>query len=121
MTLILVYNADDGLFNAMADTLHKVLSPQTYACRLCAFTHGTFGMLRPWKVFLEALGLPLVFYHRREFAQVHPRADVALPAILVDRAGVLEVLVSAAEIDACRDLDSLIEKVRAALAAQAVS
>ena len=36
--LILVYNADNGLFNAVTDWSHKFFSPQTYQCSLCRYT-----------------------------------------------------------------------------------
>ena len=35
-TLVFVYNADSGVFNALADAAHKIFSPRTYACNLCA-------------------------------------------------------------------------------------
>ena len=43
-SLILVYNADSGFFNALADSAHKLLSPSTYDCRLCALTYGAIQM-----------------------------------------------------------------------------
>jgi len=33
--IIFVYNTDDGLFNALMDTAHKIFSPATYECSLC--------------------------------------------------------------------------------------
>jgi len=115
MRLVLIYNADAGLFNALTDTAHKLLSPQTYDCRLCALTYGAFSMRSAWKNFLDALGLPLTFYHRDEFERATGRSDVDLPAILVEDEGDLTVLVPAATIDACNDLDDLIATVEAAL------
>ncbi|NBC16051.1 MAG: hypothetical protein GVY18_01905 [Bacteroidetes bacterium] len=115
MRLILVYNADAGLFNALTDTAHKLLSPQTYDCRLCALTYGAFSMRTAWKDFLDDLGLPLAFYHRDEFERGTGRSDVDLPAVLIEDEGTLSVLVPAAEIDACDDLDDLMAAVEAAL------
>jgi hypothetical protein len=37
--LLFVYNADAGLVTGLLDTLHKVLSPSTYSCSLCAITY----------------------------------------------------------------------------------
>ncbi|MGE3597146.1 MAG: hypothetical protein AB7N70_16495 [Dehalococcoidia bacterium] len=121
MTLILVYNAEQGLFNTLTDAIHKAMAPHTYACRLCYFMHGTFGMLRPWKLFLESLGVPLAFYYRKEFVQSYDCADIPLPALLLEREGDLQTLVSADEINACRDLQALTDKVSAAFAARASS
>jgi len=40
MKLIFFYNADTGIFNAMTDTIHKVLYPSTYQCHHCYISHG---------------------------------------------------------------------------------
>jgi hypothetical protein len=53
--LILVYNTDNGIFNALTDWAHKFFSPATYVCTLCHYTYSTRGMLFPWKAFLESL------------------------------------------------------------------
>ena len=37
-TLIFIYNANGGIFSAMADAAHKLVSPETYPCSLCAIT-----------------------------------------------------------------------------------
>ena len=110
MTLVFVYNADAGFFNAVTDSVHKLLSPQTYACRLCQITHGTFGMLRSWRDVVAGLPCPVEFYHRDEFHRVSGRRDLALPAILArDDAGDLRTVLSAADLDAIdpRDPDPL--------------
>ncbi|WP_232221892.1 hypothetical protein [Methanococcoides burtonii] len=43
-TLIFVYNADSGLINEMKDYVHKIVSPSTYECNLCAITYGNTGI-----------------------------------------------------------------------------
>jgi hypothetical protein len=113
--LVLVYNADAGLFNALTDTAHKLLSPRTYDCRLCALTYGAFSMRTAWKDFLDDLDLPLAFYHRDEFERATERSDIELPAILIEVEGALSVLVPATKIDACDDLEDLMAAVEAAL------
>ena len=96
MRLLLVYNADEGFFNALTDSAHKLLAPETYACGLCYYTHGTFGMKRPFKTFLERLPVPVAFYHRAEFRRAYGRTDLDLPAVLWDdERGGLEVIVPA--------------------------
>ena len=40
--LIFIYNADSGLFNTVTDIAHKIFSPETYSCNLCALTHDYF-------------------------------------------------------------------------------
>jgi len=51
--LIFVYNADSGLLNAMKDWAHKIVSPETYPCSLCALTYDNLGMRRPWREFIK--------------------------------------------------------------------
>ena len=106
--LILVYNTDNGYFNALTDWAHKFFSPATYACTLCRYTYSTRGMLFPWKAFLESLRIPLRFLHRSEFHEFYPRLTVPLPIILVEVNGMTALLLSAEEIQAAEDLDGLI-------------
>ena len=42
-SLLFVYNADSGFFNTLADIGHKLFSPATYPCQLCAITHGVLA------------------------------------------------------------------------------
>jgi hypothetical protein len=114
--LIFVYNADNGFFNALMDSAHKVFSPATYQCSLCKFTYGLAGMLLPWKNFLEALKIPVVFLHRREFRRENPGAEPALPVMLFEHAGQSEVLLSAEEINEAGSLEGLIGLTRDRLA-----
>lgn len=110
MKLILVYNADDGMFNAITDTIHKVMSPETYECRLCQFTYGMVGMLKKWKNFLETISFKKEFLHRNEFKSAYPDRNEDLPAIFIaNDENKLELLVSADEMNGCDDLDALIE------------
>ena len=67
MELILVYNADSGFFDIIKDGLHKVISPSTYQCNLCALTYGTIRMKDEWKVYIEKLEIPTTFLYRDEF------------------------------------------------------
>jgi len=80
--LVFVYNADRGFFNMMADISHKVLSPSTYPCNLCALTHGAFSMRKEWRDFLAKIKPPLTFLHRDEFRKEFKIED-DLPAIYI--------------------------------------
>jgi hypothetical protein len=96
LRLVLVYNANAGFFGAVADSVHKLLSPDTYACGLCYYTHGAFGMKRSFKDFLERLPVPVAFYHRDEFRRRQGDVGVALPAVLWEAEdGTFEVVVPA--------------------------
>lgn len=63
MELFFVYNANKGLANKVMDGLHKVVSPSTYACDLCAITYGPVSMRKQWKAFLDASKVPTRFYY----------------------------------------------------------
>lgn len=106
--LVFVYNADNGLFNAIAATAHRIFSPATYECALCLYTYSVRGMNREWKHFLESLGCSLDFYYRTEFRAAYPQRDIRLPAVLVDRGNGLELLIQFDEIKACGNLEELI-------------
>jgi hypothetical protein len=105
--LVFVYNADSGVFNALADSAHKIFSPDTYACNLCALTHTAFGMRGEWKRFLEGLGVPLEFLHADELKSRYGLEGVPLPAVFEKDDASLRVMADADAINACRTLDDL--------------
>ena len=106
-TLVFVYNADSGVFNTLADAAHKIFSPRTYACNLCALTHTAVRMRGEWREFLDGLGLPLEFLHADELAARYGLEGVGLPAVLLKDGGGLKILAGADAINACRTLDDL--------------
>lgn len=110
--LIFVYNADSGLFNTVTDIAHKVFSPQTYSCGLCALTHSYFTMRDEWKVFIESLGVHCEFMHRDEFIKEYPRHDYNWPAVLTKQHDKLNVCLGSADIKRCNDLDDLKALIR---------
>ncbi len=105
--LIFVYNADSGLFNSLTDLAHKMFSPQTYACNLCALTYSHFGMKNEWKEFLASLDMPMEFLHRDEFEARHGMKGMSLPAIFKKVDNELEVWIDADAINSCRTLEDL--------------
>lgn len=105
--LIFVYNADSGLFNTLTDIGHKIFSPQTYSCNLCALTHSNFGMRKQWKQFIESLDRPIEFLHADELKTRYGVDDLPLPLVLEKRDEKLETLLDADSINACRDIDDL--------------
>lgn len=118
--LVFVYNAESGLLSAAADALHKLVSPRTYGCALCAITYGAVTMRREWKDYLSRLPYPAEFLHRDEFQARWPGFDVTLPAILLDRGGLLpEVLVRSGEMRRNQRVSELIATLDAALARRA--
>lgn len=118
-TLVFVYNADSGLFNALGDAVHKLVSPATYPCSLCALTHSHVGMRREWRAFTASLEPESEFLHADELAARYGASGAALPAVFWRDGEGLELLVSRAELNACKTLADLEELVRAALRARA--
>ena len=106
--LLFVYNADRGFFNMMADISHKVLSPSTYPCNLCALTHGAFSMRKEWRDFLNKMKHPLTFLHRDEFRKKFKLED-ALPAIYIQdlRTEELRPFIDAATLKTLTGLEDL--------------
>ena len=104
--LVFVYNSDSGLFNAATDLAHKLFSPGTYECNLCALTYSTFGMREDWKTFLETLDRPFEFLHSDELKRDYSIYDVQLPAVFVKKDG-LKLLIDADSIKACLTIADL--------------
>ncbi|MEL6824538.1 MAG: hypothetical protein AAFP70_22490 [Calditrichota bacterium] len=110
--LIFVYNADSGLFNTLTDIAHKLLSPQTYSCNLCALTHTALGMRDEWKDFLEGLDAELEFLHRDEFIETGGSADVDLPAVFERIDAEFHEWISAETIRELKSLEELKSVIR---------
>jgi hypothetical protein len=120
-TLVFVYNADSGVFNRLTDAAHKIFSPRTYACNLCALTYGAVQMRGEWRKFLDGLGRPLEFLHADELATRYHLTDVPLPAVFTKEGGGLKVLAGADAINACRTLEDLQRLILDGLAGEPVS
>lgn len=105
--LLFVYNADSGLFNTMADIGHKIFSPETYQCDLCALTHGYFHERKEWRGFIESLEISSEFLHRDEFLKRYPENKEKLPAVFVLDQGGLETCLNKEAISQCKELGAL--------------
>jgi hypothetical protein len=114
--LVFAYNAEGGLFNAAADMAHKVFSPQTYQCNLCALTYSTFGMHKDWKRFLATLERPLEFLHSDELKKLYGISDLPLPAIFEKEGEQLKLLIDADSINRCSTMADLKQLIISAIA-----
>ncbi len=92
--LIFVYNADSGKWNAYLDMAHKIFSPSTYPCSLCAITYGTFSIKEEWAAFKKTLNLPLTFLHKDEWEQQY-NIDEKLPAVFIKQEDKISVWIDA--------------------------
>lgn len=102
--LLFVYNADSGLFNTLADIGHKLFSPTTYPCALCAITHGVLAERADWRAFIESLDVTCEFLHRDQFRARFPDVAEALPAVFRLDDGRPRPCVNATAIGTCRGL-----------------
>jgi len=99
--LILIYNADGGVLNAMKDAVHKIVRPASYPCSLCALTYGWVAMHSDWRRFVFRLPMGKMFLYRDQVEKVFPGLSVDLPAILFHHGyGEPDLLVSSAELNA---------------------
>ena len=110
--LLFGYNADSGLFNTMADIGHKMFSPETYQCDLCALTHGYFHERKEWKDFIETLDASSEFLHRDEFLKRYPGNRETLPAVFVLYQDGLEICLNKETISQCKELDVLQDMIK---------
>ena len=111
--IIFIYNADEGKLNAAFDSIHKFVSPGTYQCQLCAMTHGSFGMKKDWKAFIESLGVEIQFLHRDDASKILGDTVPPLPAVMgVDSEKTMKVLVSSEEM---KNMQNDPEKLKAAI------
>jgi hypothetical protein len=116
--LLFVYNADDGLIAGMMDSVHKLVSPATYQCSLCAITHGIFRMDPKWRAWLDRAPYDVVFHHKPDFRAAYPGLDVKLPAVLLDAGDGPEPLLRAEELGAVENVDMLIAVIEGRLASR---
>jgi hypothetical protein len=112
--LLFVYNANSGLFSTVSDFAHKIISPSTYQCQLCALTYGNFSVKQEWKSFIEGLAIKSGFLHQDEFVTQYD-IHAPLPAVfLVSNKNIREVITQQ-QIENCRTLQELKSLVNNAL------
>ncbi|GAA5030173.1 hypothetical protein GCM10011506_19080 [Marivirga lumbricoides] len=107
--LIFVYNANSGAWAGYMDIMHKLLSPQTYECNLCAITHDTFSINKDWAEFKETIPVEMSFLHKDEWEEQYKRED-ELPAIFMEEEGNISVWIDVETMNSL-DLKSLKELI----------
>ncbi|AKD05146.1 hypothetical protein POKO110462_14300 [Pontibacter korlensis] len=103
--LLFVYNAKTGFFNKLTDLTHKIVSPGTYPCSLCALTYGKFNMFEEWAEYIENLPLEVEFQYKDEWQ--HRDVYDQYPLVALQREQKLEVLLRAEELNAMKTLEEL--------------
>lgn len=113
MKLIFVYNSDGTFASLVKDTVHKLVSPDTYHCNLCRITYPGVTMQGDWRTFIQSLPHEIVFLHRDEFRKQYPNhKDSQLPVAFTESASGLSLLISHTEINKAKNVGELIETVK---------
>jgi hypothetical protein len=104
--LIFVYNANSDMFSTISDFAHKILSPSTYDCKLCALTYGNFSEKKEWKDFIQNFPVDTVFFHKDEFIKLYNK-ETALPVVFIKTNEEILELILKHEIENCTSLEQL--------------
>ncbi|GAB3818369.1 hypothetical protein [Pontibacter rugosus] len=103
--LLFVYNAETGFFNKLTDMVHKIVSPDTYACSLCALTYGKFTMFEDWAEYLQSLPLKVEFIYKNEWR--HKEVYDKYPLVALRQNGSITLLLKAEELNSMKSLAEL--------------
>ena len=109
--LIFIYNAKEDILSKAVDFTHKILSPSTYACELCAITYGNFTIHNTWKKYLDELPVEKIFYYREKWQSSDLYSEIPLPAILLKQEQEVKVLLSKNDFNKIHDVDALIKEI----------
>lgn len=113
--LIFVYNADSGKLNAAFDIAHKIISPKTYKCSLCALTFDTFSENKQWSEFRDNAQIKMTFLHKDKFQSKY-KTQYDCPVVLTSNDDVLDVLLNADAINSFDSVTDLIHELQTKIA-----
>lgn len=115
MKIVFVYNANSGLMNTVLDIGHKIISPDTYECNLCAITYGVLTENKEWKAFRESSKDELEFLHKDEFEEKYQQVR-DYPIVLVSNTNnELSELLDKDELNKMQTAKQLIQKLQATI------
>ena len=107
LELIFIYNAKSGVVNELIDFAHKIVSPETYDCNLCAISYGAFSMKKKWSTYIENLPFKSTFTYKDKFSR-NGYNNLKFPSVFIRNNGKLDEIISAIEINELKNLDQLI-------------
>ena len=105
--LIFIYNAKSGLVNEFLDFAHKIVSPSTYNCNLCALSHGNFSMKKKWSDYISSLPVRSTFTYKDKVSE-YGYNNIELPSIIFRNGSRSKVIISSEEINKLKKIDQLI-------------
>jgi|LWDU01.1.fsa_nt_gi hypothetical protein len=111
--LIFVYNAKSGIVNGIIDYAHKNISPETYACNLCALTYNNFGKIKEWDTFIRELNRPISFKYKNHLPSLSPELEnIELPVVLSFQNGTYSIFIHEKELSKSKSLAELISLIK---------
>jgi len=110
MKLILVYNANSDFFSSSIDFIHKIVSPKTYKCELCALTHGSFKEKPEWKKFIDETDIKLSLHHIGDFEEQY-RTSYDYPVVVMEDDDQLKVVFNKTQLGQMTSTLELIEAI----------
>ena len=118
--LIFIYNAKSGLVNEFLDFAHKIVSPGTYNCNLCAISYGNFSMNKKWSDYISSLPVKSTFTYKDK-ASEYGYDSIKLPSIIFQDKSKSKVIISSEEINKLKNIDQLINILSDRLRGQGMS
>jgi len=113
--LIFIYNANSGKHNALLDTMHKIVSPNTYNCNLCDITFGLFTENKTWRKFRETSKVEMVFLHKDEYLKKYKSKfnyKFTFPIVLAEHLESLSVFIKTDELNKLKNQEGLMKEIR---------
>ena len=113
--LIFIYNANSGKHNALLDTMHKIVSPNTYNCNLCDITFGLFTENKTWRKFRETSKVEMVFLHKDEYLKKYKSKfnnKFTFPIVLAEHLESLSVFINTDELNKLKNQEGLTKEIR---------
>ena len=105
--LIFIYNAKSGIVNEFLDFAHKIVSPSTYNCNLCALSYGNFTMKKKWSDYISSLPVRSTFTYKDKVSE-YGYDNIKLPSIIFQNKSKSKVIISSEEINKLKKIDQLI-------------
>ena len=105
--LIFIYNAKSGIVNEFLDFAHKIVSPSTYNCNLCAISYGNFTMKKKWSDYISSLPVRSTFTYKDKVSE-YGYDNIKLPSIIFQDKSKSKVIISSEEINKLKKIDQLI-------------
>ncbi len=99
--LLFVFSANGGRWNAIADSMKKLLMME--GCALCSITHGIAGEKPEFLIWKRSVGVPVEYVHRDEMlAELVDVVGKAIPAVVAATGQRLVLLLPPEAVARCR-------------------